>query len=139
MCGKADIRTFPLLAGASRAFAHATGGFKGAGHNMAESARSSIFGTPGGRHRRQLVFSERILGSAPLRAAVTVFAVVVAGLTTPMLNAQADETTPPAVASVSYLVTFAAGTSDADQAAALADAGAVDVDAIPQLRMHAVS
>src|SRR3954452_14229719 len=106
---------------------------------MAESARSSIFGTPGGRHRRQLVFSERILGSAPLRAAVTVFAVVVAGLTTPMLHAQADETTPPAVASVSYLVTFAAGTSDADQAAALADAGAVDVDAIPQLRMHVVS
>ena len=46
---------------------------------MVESARSSIFGTPGGRHRRQLVFSERILGSAPLRAAVTVFAVVVAG------------------------------------------------------------
>jgi hypothetical protein len=35
------------------------------------------------------VFSERILGSAPLRAAVTVFAMVVAGLTTPMLQASA--------------------------------------------------
>ncbi len=42
-------------------------------------------------------------------------------------------------ASVSYLVTFTAGTSADEQASVLASAGATDVDSIPQLRMHAVT
>lgn len=40
---------------------------------------------------------------------------------------------------VPLIVTFASGVSAADQAAVLASAGATDVDAIPQLRMHAVT
>jgi subtilisin family serine protease len=72
-----------------------------------------------------------------VRAVVTVFAVVIAGFAGPLaLPASADE---PTAAPVSYLVTFAAGTSADEQAAVLADAGATDVDAIPQLRMHAVT
>src|SRR5688572_14792776 len=48
------------------------------------------------------------------------------------------EPTPP-VPSVTrpYLVTFASGTSSADQLASLAAAGAVSETAIPELRMHA--
>src|SRR5438034_6772601 len=37
-----------------------------------------------------------------------------------------------------YIVTFASGTSSADQAADIAAAGATDVSAIPALRMHVV-
>src|SRR5436190_507876 len=62
---------------------------------MSTSGRNGRFGTPGGRHRRQLVFSERMLRAAPLRAAVTVFAVVLAGLTMPMLSASADTSPSP--------------------------------------------
>ena len=139
MCGKADIRRFPLLAWASRAFAHATGGFKGRDTTWLSQRAAASSGRRGVGTDDSWCSASGSSGRAPLRAAVTVFAVVIAGLTTPMLQAQADETTPPAVAPISYLVTFAAGMSAADQAAVLADAGATDVDAIPQLRMHAVS
>jgi len=47
--------------------------------------------------------------------------------------------TPSAPVSVApYIVTFVAGTSAAEQSAALTDAGATDVDTIAALRMHAV-
>jgi hypothetical protein len=72
-----------------------------------------------------------------LRATVTALAVVISGFAGPLaLPASADE---PTAAPVSYLVSFAAGTSADEQTAVLADAGATDVDAIPQLRMHAVT
>jgi hypothetical protein len=46
---------------------------------------------------------------------------------------------PPAAPSFSaYIVTFVAGTSAAEQNDALAAAGAIDIDAIAALRMHAV-
>jgi hypothetical protein len=49
------------------------------------------------------------------------------------------EPTASAPVSVSpFIVTFVAGTSSAEQSAALADAGASDIDAIAALRMHAV-
>jgi VCBS repeat-containing protein len=84
-----------------------------------------------------LTFSERVQRGASVRAVVTAFAVVIAGFGGPLaLPVSAEET---AAAPVSYLVTFAAGTSSDEQAAALADSGATDVDAIPQLRMHAVT
>ena len=97
------------------------------------------FGRSAGRHRRQLVFSERILRGASLRAVVTVFAVLIAGLTMPVVQASADDAPAVTAASVSYLVTFTAGTSADEQASVLASAGATDVDSIPQLRMHAVT
>src|SRR5689334_15311340 len=54
----------------------------------------------------------------------------------------APASTPTATAgqvhTAPYVVTFVAGTSAADQAAALADAGATDVDAIAVLRIHAI-
>ncbi|MGH2401740.1 MAG: hypothetical protein ACRDE6_03425, partial [Candidatus Limnocylindria bacterium] len=48
-----------------------------------------------------------------------------------------DPTPPVPSVSRAYLVTFASGVSDADQLAALADAGAASESAIPELRMHA--
>ena len=71
-------------------------------------------GTSTGRHRRDLLLSERVIGSTPFRAAVTALAIAAAGLTLPFVApASADESAP--VAPVSYLVTFAAGTSADDQ------------------------
>ncbi|MBI2764162.1 MAG: S8 family serine peptidase, partial [Chloroflexi bacterium] len=46
---------------------------------------------------------------------------------------------PAVVPTVPYIVTFVAGTSSAAQAASLASAGAIDVDSIPVLRMHAAA
>ena len=46
--------------------------------------------------------------------------------------------TPAPVTVAPYIVTFVGGTSAADQAAAIAAAGAVDLDSIPVLRMHAI-
>src|SRR5687768_10716932 len=105
---------------------------------MSGSTRTSSTGSAVGRHRRRLTFSERVSRGASLRAAVTAFAVLVAGFAGPLALPAAAEESPP-VAAVSYLVTFAAGTSADEQAAVLAEAGATDVDAIPQLRMHAVT
>src|SRR5947209_5894048 len=41
--------------------------------------------------------------------------------------------------STSYLVTFAAGASESDQAAAIAGAGGTDISEVAPLRMHTVS
>src|SRR6185436_9329430 len=49
---------------------------------------------------------------------------------------QPSPSAPVSVAA--YIVTFASGTSPAEQTVALADAGATDVDSIAPLRMHAV-
>ena len=46
--------------------------------------------------------------------------------------------TPAPVTVAPYIVTFVGGTSTANQAAAIAAAGAVDLDSIPVLRMHAI-
>nr|MBA2720158.1 tandem-95 repeat protein [Chloroflexota bacterium] len=46
--------------------------------------------------------------------------------------------TPAPVAVAPYIVTFVSGTSAADQSAAIAAAGATDLDSIAVLRMHAV-
>src|SRR5215210_5586206 len=101
---------------------------------MSGSTRTSSVSSVPGRHRRGPTFAERM----PVRAAVTAFAVVIAGFTGPLaLPASAEGTT--AASTVSYLVTFASGTSAEEQAAVLADAGATEVDAIPQLRMHAIT
>src|SRR4051812_48401308 len=100
MCDESDTPRFLVLAWPALPSRTLNGLLQGRETHMVESSRSSsVFGTPGGRHRRQLVFSERILRGAPVRAAVTVFAVVIAGLTTPMFQASAD------TGDSSYLVT----------------------------------
>ncbi len=112
---------------------------QGAGHNMVNNERTAFTGTPGGRHRRKLVFSERLLRGAKSRAVIAVAAVLVSGLALPVFPALAEEPTAPSGATESYLVTFAGSVSSTDQASILEAAGATSVDAIPPLNMHAVT
>ena len=61
---------------------------------MINNERAASTGTPGGRHRRKLVFSERLLRRAKSRAVViTVAAVLVAGVALPVFPALAEEPT----------------------------------------------
>jgi hypothetical protein len=71
-----------------------------------------------------------------VRLLALVLATLLAGLTVPILQAPGASA---AEGDPSYLVSFASGTSADAQEAAIAAAGATDVDAIPQLRIHAVT
>src|SRR5215204_5817727 len=95
-------------------------------------------GRPGGRHRRKLVFSERMLGGAKSRTVLTAMAVVVSGLALPIFPALAEDAAPTGNAA-SYLVTFADSVSAEEQSSILSAAGATSTDAIPPLHMHAVT
>ena len=99
--------------------------------------RTTVVAT--GRYRDRRLLADRVLGSTPVRIAVTASAVLVAGLAMPAGPAAAQGEPAAPTAAVGYLVTFAAGTTAAEQEALLTEAGATDVDAIPQLRMHAVT
>jgi hypothetical protein len=68
--------------------------------------------------------------------ATTVAAATIFALAGPAPSASAETTSEST--GTPYLVTFASGTTAAEQAAALSDAGATDLSAIPQLRMHQV-
>src|SRR5688572_2864798 len=78
------------------------------------------------------------------RTALAVLVAAFAAISAPAAQADVFGSLSPmdgsssAVPSGNYLVTFAAGTSEADQSAVLAGAAAVDVSYVPPLRLHTV-